>query len=108
MFGKCSYDQKSSLIHLFMIKTMTNVSIEFLETPREGCGWDFTFIFFYFLKLSMDSIKKLGVRAKFIFLFVYFLNMSMDSIRKLEGRVETFFYQKDHFTQTYIRRVHRP
>jgi hypothetical protein len=57
----------------------------------------FYFYIFYFFKLSMDSIKKLGVRAEFIFLFFYFLNMSMDSIRKLEGRAETFFLQKRSF-----------
>lgn len=79
-----------------MVKTMNNVSIKFLEA-RMRVG--FYFYIFYFLKLSTDSIKKLGVRAELVFLFFYFLNMSMDSIRKLEGRAGTFFYKKYHFTQ---------
>ena len=54
----------------------------------------FYFYIFYFLKLSMDAIKKLWVRAEFIFLFlesVYGFN------QKIRGAGGNIFLQKRSF-----------
>jgi hypothetical protein len=79
-----------------MVKTMTNVSIEFLETPRQGCGWDFTFKF-VFLETVYGFNQEIRGAGGIYFFICLFLEYVYGFNQKIRGAGGNFFLQKRSF-----------